>query len=242
MTKTKDSFEKLFTTIKTLRSPGGCPWDLEQTPKTMREPLLEETYEAIDAISEDDFPHAMEELGDVFLNTLMISFMNEQAGNFTVQDVLENVNDKLIRRHPHVFGEQSDVKTPKEVLKQWDNIKQTVEKRESTESVLDSVPRSFPPLERAYKLSKKAAKKGFEEAISTSDTAHIEEELGDVFYSLVQVARFLDQNPEIALNTANRKFEKRFRHVESRMNENNLQWSSDNFDKMDEFWNEAKQS
>ena len=121
--KDESGFERLYNIVKRLRGPGGCPWDIKQTPLTMREDLLEECYEAVEAISQEDFPHTCEELGDVFLNTLMISYMHEQQNLFTVEDTLNLVCDKIIRRHPHVFGTTEKLKTPEEVLAQWDKIK-----------------------------------------------------------------------------------------------------------------------
>ncbi len=266
-------FEEFFAVIKRLRAPDGCPWDIEQTPMTMRRPLLEETYEAIDAIEENDksgnkkLGEVREELGDVLLNALMISYMYEQDGSFTVADVMEDVKNKLIRRHPHVFGEtagyegpESDkkVKTADSVLNQWEDIKQKVE-HSGQESILDSIPKSFPPILKALKISKKAAKAGFEwndfagikekiaeetaefyEAVDSKDAARIEDELGDMFFVLVNAGRFLKSDPELALIHANKKFEARFRFVEKEMKKAGLSLSAENWEKMEEFWQKAK--
>ena len=267
-----ENFEALFNVIKRLRGKGGCPWDIAQTPMSMRAPLLEEAYEAVDAIEEHDSEgknseHVKEELGDVLLNTLMISYMYEQEGIFSVADVMENLTEKLIRRHPHVFGQtdgyagpESDkkVSTPESVLSQWENIKEKIE-RPKAESVLDSIPKNFPPMLRALKLSKKAAKAGFEwteigglikkmeeetaefaEAVKSGSEAAIEDELGDVFFVAVNAARFLKMNPEMILMHANKKFERRFRFVENEMKKSGLALSSENGEKMDEFWKKAK--
>ena len=150
----QEEFQRFFDTIKALRAPNGCPWDKEQTPLSMRNDLIEEAFEALDAISEQNPEHAKEELGDVILNATMISYMYEQENHFTVADVYKELTDKLIRRHPHVFPER-------EVLQQWDRIKSNLENRKSS-SILDEVPKGFPPLLKAYKMQKKAAKKGFD--------------------------------------------------------------------------------
>ncbi|MGP1458521.1 MAG: nucleoside triphosphate pyrophosphohydrolase [Treponema sp.] len=167
--KNAAAYKRLLAAVAVLRAEGGCPWDLEQTPLSMRSDLLEETFEAVDALSEQDAAHAKEELGDVILNASIISYMFEQGGDFTVADCLDALTDKLIRRHPHVFTDSEGqaavtetAGTAEEVLTQWDRIKENVERRKGGESVLDDVPKGFPPLLRAYKLQKKAAKKGFD--------------------------------------------------------------------------------
>ena len=163
------AFKRFSDVIKCLRAEGGCPWDLKQTPLSMRTDLAEEAFEAIDAISAEDAAHAKEELGDVLLNTLMISYMYEQNGDFKIEDEINEVADKIIRRHPHVFNASSGaecmtgkVENAEEVLNQWDKIKEKVEGRKGEKSILDEVPQGFPPLLKAYKMQKKAAKRGFD--------------------------------------------------------------------------------
>ena len=210
--KVASSYKNLYEIIKTLRAPGGCPWDREQTPLTLRTTLLEETYEALEAIneayenapvsSESTFPspataipavssaeaciHAKEELGDVMLNVSMIAYMFEQEGAFTVSDVLDSVCDKLIRRHPHVFPESSgksavlgETKTAEQVLTQWEAIKQKVEGR-AGKSILDEVSKGLEPLTRAYKMQKKAAKKGFDWSDISAVRAKVFEEIAEL--------------------------------------------------------------
>ena len=162
------AFKKLYDIIKTLRSENGCPWDKNQTPISIRHNLVEETFEAVDAISNNDLPHIREELGDIILNALMLSYMYEQNDDFTIEQVLNDVCNKLIRRHPHVFTEsigRSEMKNipinSNQVLSQWDKIKENVEGRKS-DYTLDDIPNSFPPLLKAQKMLQKAAKKGFE--------------------------------------------------------------------------------
>lgn len=180
------AFERLYNVVKILRCPQGCPWDKEQTPLSMRRDLIEEVFEAVDAITQEDALHAKEELGDVMLNATMISYMYEQRGDFTVAQVLNELAEKLIRRHPHVFPESegrseanSPVKNGEQVLSQWDRIKENVEGRK-TDCILDEVPRGFPPLLRAYKMQKKAAKKGFDWDNLEDVKAKITEELLEV--------------------------------------------------------------
>lgn len=183
-TETVDAYRRLYETIGTLRAPGGCPWDREQTPLSMRRDLIEETFEAVDAITTSDAPHAKEELGDVMLNASLIAYMFEQSGDFTVADVLNDLSDKLIRRHPHVFPQsdgsscmKGEVKTSGQVLNQWDTIKETIEGRKSEKTILDEVPEGFPPLLRAYKMQKKAAKLGFDWQTMEPVRAAVYEEL-----------------------------------------------------------------
>ncbi len=186
--RTAQAFARLYGIIRTLRAPGGCPWDREQTPLTMRGDLLEEAYEAVDAINQNDPSHVREELGDVFLNTSMIGYMYEQQNQFLLADSLEEVSDKLIRRHPHVFPQsegqeaaiEGDAKTSEQVLNQWDAIKRGIEGRGTDKSVLDEVPEGFPPLQKAYKMHKKAAKQGFDWNTAEDVFDKLQEELGEL--------------------------------------------------------------
>ena len=264
-----EAFNRLHETIRRLRAPGGCPWDREQTPETLRETLIEEAYETVEAITEGDTDHVCEELGDVFLNAVMLSYMYEQQESFTVTDVLETVSDKLIRRHPHVFGETdgyagpgsgNETDTSEKVLDQWEQIKQKVEGRKGS-SALDGVSMGLPSLERAKKLQKRASKCGFDwehsddvwpkvdeelaelrEAAAGGNPERIEEELGDVLFSLVNIARHLKVDPGVALTRTNAKFVKRFTHVESSMKEAGIPMDKGHLADMDRFWNELRDS
>lgn len=280
------AFERFLETIQTLRAPGGCPWDREQTPLSMRRDLIEETFEAVDAISQQDSDHAKEELGDVLLNTMMIAYMHEQEDKFAIADSINELTDKLIRRHPHVWPQsegssqvKGQVKNAEEVLNQWDRIKQNVEGRTGS-SILDEVPQGFPPLLKAYKFQKKAAKKGFDwnqlepvidkvkeelqevqqahadlvqinsenkEPFTLKSTPeidkaqlHVEEEIGDLLFAVVNYARKLGVDPETALNRTNQKFYNRFTYVEKQMQENNIPMDNEHLTQEDEFWNQAK--
>jgi tetrapyrrole methylase family protein/MazG family protein len=258
--KAAEAFQRLYDIVVRLRSPGGCPWDREQTPETLRSTLIEETYETVEAINEGDAEHVKEELGDLFLQPVMISHMEEEAGAFVLSDVLNGICDKLVRRHPHVFGEVQ-VKDSAEVLVNWDRIKTEQEGRKPLNSILDSVSKGMPPLDRARKLSKKAAKAGFDwkcweevaeklneeldevkEAIAEGDQAHIEEELGDVFFVAVNLCRFLKVDPSVALARSNEKFTRRFNYVEKRLKDSGLELSSAGLDAMTQAWNEAKKA
>jgi tetrapyrrole methylase family protein/MazG family protein len=260
--------------VKRLRAPDGCPWDIEQTPESTRANLIEEAYECVEAINEKDPAHIREELGDVFLLATMLAYMYEQEGAFSVSDSLEEVSDKLIRRHPHVFGDAVAADSAA-VLKQWDEIKVKVEGRKTKDSVLDKVSRALPPLERAYQLQKKAAKVGFdwlraedvwdkvaEELTETREACgelvasgadgedhggvgeaareHLEEEIGDLLFSVVNISRFLKVDPAVALHRAIGKFDRRFRHVEKSMKARGHEMCPDTFAEMDALWDEAK--
>ena len=191
------AFNRLYNVVKILRCPEGCPWDKEQTPLSMRRDLIEETFEAIDAITQEDSFHAKEELGDVMLNATMISYMYEQKGDFSVAEVLNELAEKLIRRHPHVFPESegsvcanTPVTNGEQVLNQWDRIKENLEGRK-TECILDEVPQGFPPLLKAYKMQKKAAKKGFDWDNVEDVKAKITEELAEVEEARLKVNELL---------------------------------------------------
>lgn len=263
------AFKGLYDIVTRLRAPDGCPWDREQTPLSLRSDLIEETYECVEAIGEQDSEHIKEELGDVFLVTTMLAYMHEQEGCFSVADVLETVSQKLVRRHPHVFGNET-VRDSAEVLRNWARIKVEQEGRKPKESILDEVHGGLPPLERAYKLQKKAAKVGFDwfyvkgiydkleeelnESREAADTlaeqiteedkknaqAHLEEELGDVLFVAANLCRFLKVDPSIALSRANSKFSRRFKFIEQHIKERGREMSKENIELMEDLWREAK--
>jgi tetrapyrrole methylase family protein/MazG family protein len=265
MNKTEIAFGRLYEIIGRLRAPDGCPWDREQTPETMRSDLVEECFEAVDAINQKDAMHVKEELGDVILNASMISYMYEQAGGFSLASVLNDVSDKIVRRHPHVFPEscgkeyalEGGAKTSEEVLTQWEKIKTQAEGR-SGSSILDSVSKGMPQLMQAYKIQKKAAKVGFDwenieevfakvneeidEVKSAENQEHLEEEIGDLLFAVVNLARKNKVDPTMAMERANEKFRKRFAYIEKKMSEVGLALEKENFQKMDDFWNESKRN
>ena len=247
-----NAFKALYDIVTRLRGPGGCPWDREQTPASLRGDLIEETYECIEAINEQDPAHIQEELGDLFLLATMLSYMHEEKAVFSVADALQTVSEKLVRRHPHVFGE-TKVKDSAEVMDNWRKIKVEQEGRKPKDSALDEVSSGLPPLDRAWKLQKKAAKAGFDwpnvegviakvreeldEVIAADD---VEEELGDLLFSVVNLCRYLKVEPSVALHRTNGKFIHRFKHMEKKMRETGQEMKQENLDIMDQYWNEAK--
>ncbi len=255
------AFDQFFGIVRRLRSPDdGCPWDREQTAESLRSSLLEETYECVDAINQRDDDNLREELGDLNLLVTMIAYIKEQDGSFGVADVFADISSKLIRRHPHVFGESS-ASTPDEIITQWDQIKVEVEGKRPKDSALDDVPASFPPLERAYKIQKKASKVGFDwnekesvfekvreellecvQAADAADSDALENELGDLLFSVVNLCRFLHVDPAAALHRTNQKFVRRFHGVERGMKARGLEMDSSHFTDMDELWNREKAS
>ncbi|TXT50668.1 MAG: tetrapyrrole methylase family protein / MazG family protein [Spirochaetes bacterium] len=253
-----EAFSLLYTIIARLRAPDGCPWDREQSPASIRGNILEEAYELVEAISEGDQIHANEEIGDLFLLATMTAYMYEQESAFTVADALAGVAEKLVRRHPHVFGAE-EAATASGVVELWNSIKETKEGRRKKDSLLDEVPRYLPPMERAYKLQKRTAKVGFdwttkeevwgkvreelreaEEEKTSGNTDHLEEEMGDLLFSVVNLARFSGIDPSVALQRTNEKFSKRFRFIEKRLKEEGLKPAAEYFSRMDSLWNEAK--
>lgn len=256
------SFQRAVDIVATLRSPGGCPWDQEQTHASIRNNLIEETYEVIETIDNDD-PDAMcEELGDLLLQVLMHARMEEEAGMFSVRDVIQGLNDKLVRRHPHVFGDRAAANA-EEALGRWEAIKKEEKQRkgEDTEelSVLAGIPPALPSLNMAYKLQKKAAKAGFdwdrtdqvldkllEEAqelkqeIDNQDGEKQLEELGDLLFSVVNLARFLKIDPEEALSRTNQKFRRRFEYMERELRLKGKKIDQTDLLEMENYWQEAK--
>ncbi|SEJ92808.1 tetrapyrrole methylase family protein / MazG family protein [Propionispira arboris] len=243
--------------MKILRSPGGCPWDIEQNHQSLRRNIIEEVYEVIEAIDLENPKLLCEELGDLLLQIVFHARMAEEAGSFSMQDVIDGITEKLIRRHPHVFGDIT-VKDAGEVVLNWDAIKK-IEKAAERKSVLDGVPKDLPSLMRAYKLQHKAAKVGFDwadigpvwdkvteelnelkEAVLEKDQKHIEEELGDLLFSIVNVSRFLKVDAEIALNRANYKFLTRFLYIEEQVQAKSLKWENVDINRLNVLWNEAK--
>ena len=250
--------EPLEDVIQTLRSPGGCPWDIVQTHKSLKRNLIEEVYEVIEAIDLEDEKLLCEELGDLLMQVVFHARMAEEAGYFSMQDVIDGITEKLIRRHPHVFGD-INVKDADEVLKNWEAIKRA--EKQERKSILDGIPKDLPALMAGYKLQYKASKVGFdwpdidpvwdkleeelrelEEAIADGETSRIESELGDVLFTLVNLSRFLKIDAEVALSGANRKFRKRFSYIEDKVKEKQQKWEHLSLIELDDLWNEAKES
>jgi tetrapyrrole methylase family protein/MazG family protein len=251
-------FMELYGIIKRLRAPDGCAWDREQTPITMRANLIEEAYEAINAIDEKDDQNLKEEIGDLFLILIMIARMKEEEKEFTLREALQDICDKLVRRHPHVFGSEkkNDVS---EILEQWDRIKEHVEGKKPKGSILGDTPGALPPLERALYIQKKASKVGFDwkdiepvwdklaeetrelkEELEGENKSGLEEEFGDILFTIVNLSRLMKINPSLALNRSNQKFMARFRKMEKLVEEKDLELQEMTLDQMDEIWDRIK--
>jgi len=246
--------------MATLRSPAGCPWDREQTFDTIKPYLLEETYEVMDAIDARDWAGLADELGDLLLQSVFFAQMAKEEGRFAIEDSLDAIVGKLIRRHPHVFGD-GDAKTPDEVKQRWDEIK-VEEKRsrgDEPKGLLDGVPRKLPALVEAQQISSKAAGAGFDwqtteqvlaklheeldeldVARRDGDAAALEDEIGDLLFTIVNLARFLKVDPEQALRKTNAKFRRRFAHVEARLAESGKTPKEATLEEMEGLWQESK--
>jgi tetrapyrrole methylase family protein/MazG family protein len=285
-------FEKLVALQARLRGPGGCPWDREQTHASLRKFLIEESYEVLDAMESGDSRHFASELGDLLLQVVFHSILAEETGAFTISDVIESVHSKMVRRHPHVFG-NATANTSREVLKNWEQIKaeERAEKRvaagsaqskspDTADSILGDIPKSLPASLEAYQLTRRAARVGFDwddlngifekideekseiieslgrrtekvsrhdlrtqspEALAPVDLAHLEEEVGDLLFAAVNVARFVGSDPEIALKRANRKFLRRFQWMESASQSEGKKFADLPRERMEELWNLSKQ-
>tara|TARA_B110000037_G_scaffold209836_1_gene259431 strand:+ start:3752 stop:4516 length:765 start_codon:yes stop_codon:yes gene_type:complete len=246
------AFERLLNIMDDLRAK--CPWDKKQTLNSLRNLTIEETYELSDAIMKKDFPNIEEELGDLFLHLVFYSKIAEEKNKFTVKDVLNSVCDKLINRHPHIYGD-TIAETEEEVLKNWEKIKL----KEGKKSVLEGVPQSMPALNKAFRMQEKTSKVGFEwntieqvwdkveeeteelkEAVLSRNKDEIEKEFGDLFFALINYARFLKIDPEAAIERTNVKFKKRFEYIEKIAKEKNVELNDMSLQEMNDIWNIAK--
>ncbi|PAQ14853.1 nucleoside triphosphate pyrophosphohydrolase [Bacillaceae bacterium SAOS 7] len=256
--QTYREFAVLRQIIAKLRAPDGCPWDREQTHESLKKYLIEEAYELLEAIDRQDDDHIIEELGDVLLQVLLHAQIGEDEGMFSIEDVIETLAQKMIRRHPHVFGEKV-VEGAEQVVANWQEIKQQ-EKGTKETALLDEVAKGLPALLRAYELQKKAAKVGFDwedaqgaldkveeewkeflDEVKSGDEVRLLEEFGDLLFALVNVSRFYAIHPEEALIAVNEKFYRRFTHVEKRVKESKRAFNEYTLEELDAFWNEAKQ-
>lgn len=255
MEKKYKNLEELIDVVAKLRAPYGCPWDREQTHTSLRPNMLEEAYEAVDAIDENDMAHLREELGDVLLQVLLHSQIASESNEFTLDDVAKELKEKLIHRHPHVFG-TAKINNADDVLKTWDKLKS--EEKTERKSAMDGLSRSQAALISAQKISKRAVKTGFEwpneeslydcvmseieefkEAEIEKDKNHMEEEMGDILFAIVNLARWNKIDAEQALLKANKKFEKRFRKMEDLATKPLNDYS---FEEFDNLWKQAKKS
>ncbi len=256
--KEKYNVYDLVEIIRLLRAPGGCPWDIEQTHQSIKKNLIEETYEAVEAINKGSVSMLREELGDVLMQVIFHAQIETENGSFNIDDVADENAKKLIERHPHIFG-QVDVNGVEDVLTNWDEIKRQTKKQKSVSDSIASVPRELPALMRAQKIQGKAAKVGFDwddvsgaldklyeeigelrQAISVNDKENIFEELGDILFSAVNVSRFIDCDAEEALTVATDKFALRFAQVEKMAADRGIDMKNTSLEQLDKLWDEAK--
>jgi tetrapyrrole methylase family protein/MazG family protein len=255
-----DNLNKLVELMAKLRGPDGCPWDRKQTPESLKPFLLEECYEVVDALDEGDPGKVKEELGDLLFQIIFHARIAEEKGEFTIHDVIETNVEKMVRRHPHVFGD-AKLGTDREVLANWEEIKKKEKGYEHRKSVLEGVPRSMPSLIRAHRLQERAARVGFDwskldealpkldeevaefkQALKSEDASRIEEELGDIFFMFVNISRFLDVDPEEALRKTISKFIRRFRYIEENAADAGRSLKDMTLDEMETLWQEAKEN
>jgi MazG family protein len=254
-------FERLIEIMARLRAPGGCPWDREQTFDSIKPYLLEETYEVMDAIDTHDWKGLAEELGDLLLQAVFFAQMASEQGLFDIADSLGSINDKLIRRHPHVFAD-GDARTASDVVRRWDEIKaeEAANNQSKPKGLLAGVPRSLPALVEAQQIASRAARAGFDwgnveqvfdklreelaelhDARTSASREHVEDELGDMLFVIVNIARFLKVDPEQALRKTNAKFRRRFGHVEFGLAAQGKSPSQATIAEMEALWQDAKQ-
>jgi len=239
-----------------LRAPGGCPWDREQTHESLKKYLIEETYEAIDAIDAGNDAEIIEELGDVLYQVYAHAEIAEEEGRFTINDIANRIAEKLVYRHPHVFADET-VADSDEVLVKWEKLKK--KEKDPSRSILEGIPRHLPALLKAFRVQEKTARLGFDfkqtdgalakldeeiaelkEAVKTENRERILDEFGDILFSLVNVARFMKLDPEAALQNSVHKFSSRFKEVEKKAHASGKDFTDFSMKQLDEFWDEAK--
>ncbi len=258
-----ESFDKLKATVDALRGENGCPWDKAQTLYSLKDDFIEEAYELVEALDKDDINNICEELGDVLLHVVMHAHIAAEDGKFNINDVIEGINTKLIRRHPHVFGSEH-IKEPENVLKRWEEIKAQEKSQDGKpkhKHFLDKADKGQTPLVKAHKLQHTAAKVGFDwpspkdvlkktdeeleelkEACETGDNNKIKEELGDLLFALTNLARHYGFTADEALRGANRKFVERFNYIEDSLAASGRALEQANLQEMEELWQKAKKS
>ncbi|SUY34640.1 nucleotide pyrophosphohydrolase [Clostridium perfringens] len=256
----KKDFQDLLDIIETLRNPGGCPWDREQTHESLKSALLEECYEVIDAIENEDEDALIEELGDVLLQVVFHASIGKEDGYFDIMDVIGGISNKMINRHPHVFGNE-EANTSEQVLVNWDEIKKEEKGIKTLTEEMQNIAKSLPATTRAYKVQKKAKKVDFDwndvnyamdkvkeelneikEVYNCEDKSIIEGEVGDLLFACINVARFLEVDGELALDKTIKKFIKRFSYIENEAIKNNKNLKDMTLEEMDKLWEEAKTS
>lgn len=252
-----NKFIELVDIMAALRGENGCPWDIEQTHASLKKYLIEEAYELLDSIDEADDNAMTEECGDVLLQVVFHAQMASEENRFDILDVIESICDKLVRRHPHVFGDR-DAANAEEVLRNWERDKQ--QEKPERESILSGIPRGLPALMQAGEIQKKVRRVGFDwenademldkveeewrefrEARKSKDPNKIKEEFGDILFAMVNVARYVEVDPEDALRKTNQKFMRRFLHIETEVKKQNKTLEQATLFEMDALWEEAKQ-
>jgi tetrapyrrole methylase family protein / MazG family protein len=260
----KADIQKLVDLVERLRGENGCPWDREQTRETLKPMLIEEAFEVLDALDGASPAELKEELGDLLFQVVFHAQIAEEKGEFRLADIIDRLHEKMVRRHPHVFGD-ANLLTSQDVLKNWEDIKAAEKgiassaRPESADSLLDGVPSKLPALHTAYQMTAKAARVGFDwtrledilakleeevrellEARSRGDLEKVGDEVGDLLFAAVNIARFVGIDPETALRRSNRKFERRFRYLEARIKGSGRELKQAALEEMDSLWQEAK--
>jgi tetrapyrrole methylase family protein / MazG family protein len=266
MNDNQADISKLVSLVEQLRGENGCPWDKEQTRETLKPMLIEEAFEVLDALDAEDPGELKDELGDLLFQVVFHSQIAQEKGEFSLADVIDRSYDKMVRRHPHIFGD-ADLKTSEDVLKNWEDIKaaekgiQSASTPESERSLLDGIPSKLPALHQAYQMTAKASRVGFDwsriedvlskmqeeanelqEAQSQQNSTKVVEEVGDLLFVAVNVARFMGVDPETALRRSNEKFSRRFRYIETAVKRQGRELRNSTLPEMDELWNEAKKT
>jgi MazG family protein len=253
----KRTFDDLVRLMTRLRGPDGCPWDRQQSLPDLKPYVIEEAYEVVDAIDRDDRADLLEEVGDMVLQAVFIAEITREEGSFDIADSITAIHDKLVRRHPHVFGDV-EAKDAEQVLVNWEKLK-SAERKAEKKGILSGVPGALPALLKASRLTEKAARVGFDwrrtedvfekldeeigevrEAIESKDPQKIHDEVGDLLFTIANIARRLNVNPEEALQSTNRKFARRFAEMERRVHESGRNIDQLSLEEMDALWDEAK--
>jgi len=256
----KDAVDNLYTIITLLRSPDGCPWDRVQTSENAAESLIDETYEYIDGVIKNDIASEREEIGDVMINVFMALYIHDEKNDFKPYEAINEVCEKLIRRHPHVFSDKATAGNAESVLTLWNNVKENIEGKKTTnETIFSHIPSHLPPLETSYEIQKKLKKVGFDfrdneeilskveeelnevkDAIKNGSKEELEMEIGDLLFSVVNLSRLLKIRPNVALHRCNEKIKNRFQRLFDLASEKNIPLDKDHFDEMNALWDEIK--
>ena len=258
MDETLNSLSKLIKITDTLMGEDGCPWDKVQTRESLKPYLVEETYEVLEALDENDPEKIKDELGDLLYQILFHSKISSLKGEFDFRDVIDNLSEKMVRRHPHVFKD-AKLSTPDQVIEQWEDIKKKEKNKTNQKSILDSIPINHPSLIRAQKIQKKAAKEGFDwekindvfdkldeeiiefkEAVLAKKNMDIQSEIGDIIFVITNISKFYKIDAEEELRSTNNKFIKRFHYIEQQLEEKGKTLKDSSLEEMEHYWQEAK--